>query len=158
MGREVLREVFGSPHWTHLELLRHKDESARTERTCLLTRACKRKRRAHPGWAPRLDTSTTQRFGSQLAGTTTSGLRVTREQFGRALARNGDYAFGGITSSLAMIRPLAIGSGLFRSQYRPAADRAPGMFREQVVGVTVARFGSGQASGLECLGDYPNGG
>src|SRR5258705_7163216 len=51
--------MFGSPHWTHLELSRHKSPLARTDTTRLLTGSSKQKLLGRPSWVPSLDTSRT---------------------------------------------------------------------------------------------------
>jgi hypothetical protein len=61
-GRALKRkDLFGSPHWMHLELLRHKFRCARTDISALFTGKCSRQWRDRPGWVPSHETTRTTR-------------------------------------------------------------------------------------------------
>lgn len=80
---------FGSPHWTHLELLRHKSHCPRIEEKHFIQRTCSWVRRNHPGWVPSPEAS--RQPGGAVARP--KALRH-RNRFGYPIAR-------GVTSSPA---------------------------------------------------------
>ena len=57
--QEIAATEFGSPHWTHLELLRRKFASDRTHLIGFFTAVSMRNPLARPVWVPTLDESRT---------------------------------------------------------------------------------------------------